>query len=54
MPIPISIGSMLTVLWKYTLTLMNWYKVDIEKKGFIPLLRTPCGDKPYDDSQSYA
>jgi hypothetical protein len=31
--VPLSIGSMLTVLWKYTL--MNWYTVDIEKKAFI-------------------
>jgi hypothetical protein len=31
--VPLSIGSMLTVLWKYIL--MNWYKVDIEKKAFF-------------------
>jgi hypothetical protein len=31
--VPLLIGSRLTVLWKYTL--MNWYKVDIEKKAFI-------------------
>jgi hypothetical protein len=31
--IPLSIGSMLTVLEKYNL--MNWYNVDIEKKAFI-------------------
>jgi hypothetical protein len=32
-PLPLAIGSLLTILWKYTL--MHWYKVDIEKKQFI-------------------
>jgi hypothetical protein len=31
--VPLAIGSLLTILWKYTL--MHWYKVDIEKKNFI-------------------
>jgi hypothetical protein len=31
--IPLALGSLLTILWKYTL--MHWYKVDIEKKQFI-------------------
>jgi hypothetical protein len=31
--VPLAIGSLLTILWKYTL--MHWYKVDIEKKEFI-------------------
>jgi hypothetical protein len=33
-------------------TLMNWYKVDIEKKAFIK--DNPCGDKPHDDLRNYA
>jgi hypothetical protein len=31
--VPLAIGSLLAILWKYTL--MHWYKVDIEKKNFI-------------------
>jgi hypothetical protein len=31
--VPPSIGSLHTILWKYTL--VHWYKVDIEKKEFI-------------------
>jgi hypothetical protein len=31
--VPLAIGSLLTILWKYTL--MHWYKVDIEKKKII-------------------
>jgi hypothetical protein len=31
--VPLAIGSMLPVLWKYTL--ISWYKVDIEHKAFI-------------------
>jgi hypothetical protein len=31
--VPLSVGSLLTILWKYTL--INWYKVDIYRKKFI-------------------
>jgi hypothetical protein len=31
--VPLAIGSLLTILWKYTL--MHWYKVDIEKEKII-------------------
>jgi hypothetical protein len=31
--VPLAIGSLLTILWKYTL--MHWYKVDLEKKKII-------------------
>jgi hypothetical protein len=31
--VPLSVGSLLTILWKYTL--INWYKVDIDRKKFI-------------------
>jgi hypothetical protein len=42
----LSIGSVLTVLWKYILIMnMNWYiyTVDIEKKAFIQDIVWPCG-----------
>jgi hypothetical protein len=42
--VPLAIGSLLTILWKYTL--MHWYKVDIEK---FFLSRTPYGAKPSED-----
>jgi hypothetical protein len=49
--VPLAIGSLLTILWKYTL--MHWYKVDIEKKQFIKdtVWAKP---RPSEDSQSYA
>jgi hypothetical protein len=47
--VPLAIGSLLTILWKYTL--MHWYKVDIEKKK---ISRTPYGVKPSEDLQNYA
>jgi hypothetical protein len=31
--VPLSVGSLLTILWKYTL--INWYKVDMDRKKFI-------------------
>eukprot|EP00962_Isochrysis_galbana_P025338 scaffold7791_cov133-Isochrysis_galbana.AAC.2 len=31
--IPLAIGSLLTILWKYTL--ISWYQVDIDHKAFI-------------------
>jgi hypothetical protein len=31
--VPLAVGSLLTILWKYTL--INWYKVDIDRKKFI-------------------
>jgi hypothetical protein len=31
--VPLAIGSLLTILWKYTL--ISWYQVDIDHKAFI-------------------
>jgi hypothetical protein len=31
--VPLSVGSFLTLLWKYTL--INWYKVDIDREKLI-------------------
>jgi hypothetical protein len=39
--VPLAIGSLLTILWKYTL--MHWYKVDIEKKKTIKDTVWPMG-----------
>eukprot|EP00962_Isochrysis_galbana_P008182 scaffold2231_cov106-Isochrysis_galbana.AAC.5 len=31
--VPLAIGSLLTILWKYAL--ISWYQVDIDHKAFI-------------------
>jgi hypothetical protein len=31
--VSLSVGSLLTILWTYTL--INWYKVDIDRRKFI-------------------
>jgi hypothetical protein len=48
--VPLVIGAMLTILWKYTL--MSWYKVDIEHKAFIK--DTVWGQAIVEDSQNFA